>query len=251
MRNAKQAGLLFFLLLLLLAPSVAFAVDIQWLGHSSFKFTFSGSQVLLTDPFDDTLGYPIPKKKKLVPDVVLVSNDHFDHNDVKRLKGHPLILREEGATKYFDIRFTGIKSFADQENGLKRGENIIFTWRWEGINFCFLGELAQPLSKEQVKKIGKVDVLFIPVGGTYTLDATEARQVILQLNPSVIFPMHFRTEALNANWISLDTEEPFLREIKSAKIRKINSDRIKLTSQTLPKKGMEIILLQYPKKTKS
>jgi len=181
---------------------------IKWLGHACFLVEAEDGTKVITDPFDDSIGYPIPKEK---PDVVTVSHSHFDHNAVDLLQGNPEVVKDVGEKKVKGIVFKGIKSFHDKSKGAQRGTNTIFVFTIDGIKLCHLGDLGHLLTTEQLKEIGGVDVLFIPVGGTFTIDGREAREVSKQLNPRLIIPMHYKTEACS---IGIDSCEEFLKGFK-------------------------------------
>jgi len=181
---------------------------IKWLGHASFLIEGEEGIKVITDPFDESLGYSIPQEE---PDVVTVSHGHFDHNAVELLQGSPEVVKDIGEKEVKGVLFKGIKSFHDKSRGAQRGSNIIFVFTIDGIRLCHLGDLGDMLTTEQIKEIGEVDILFIPVGGTYTIDGREAKEVTKQLNPRLIIPMHYRTEICN---IGIDSCEEFLKGFK-------------------------------------
>jgi len=125
-------------------------------------------------------------------DIVTVSHDHFDHNNVAAVRGNPEVVR--GAAKVKGIEFKGIPSYHDEAKGQQRGENTILCFEVDGIRICHLGDIGHPLSDKQVAEVGKVDILVVPVGGYYTVDAKVASQICDALSPKVIIPMHFKTE---------------------------------------------------------
>ena len=178
---------------------------IKWFGHSCFLLEAEDGTKVITDPFDESVGYGIPEEK---PDVVTVSHSHFDHNAVDLLQGNPEVVKGVGEEEIKGIVFKGIKSFHDKRRGAQRGPNTIFVFAVDGIRFCHLGDLGHILSSEQQEEIGEVDVLFIPVGGTFTIDGREAREVSKQLNPRLIIPMHYKTERCS---IGIDSCEEFLK----------------------------------------
>jgi len=166
-------------------------MKIKWLGQSAFQIQSNSDLVM--DPYGPKVG-ELPSE--LSADVVTVSHQHFDHNYTKGVSGNPQIIDGPGqfSVKGFEIK--GIKSFHDDENGTKRGENTIFRISAEGLTLCHLGDLGHLLTPEQIQEIGSVDILMIPVGGHYTIDADEAVRVVSQLNPKIVLPMHYKPE----NW---------------------------------------------------
>ncbi len=169
-------------------------VEIEWLGHACFKITDRDGICIVTDPFTEKdIGYRTPDVKA---DIALVSHDHFDHNKVDVLRGKPSVIKGEGEKKAEKIEFKGIQTFHDDSKGRMRGKNTVFVFEVDGIRFCHLGDLGHILDETQIEDIGEVDVLFIPVGGTFTIDPREADIVIEQLKPSIIVPMHYKTDAV-------------------------------------------------------
>ena len=169
-------------------------MKIKWRGHASFLIE-AGSKKIITDPFHEEYGYPM---KHVVADIVTVSHEHRDHNAVETVAGQPRIIRGFGTVVTNDgIIIKGIASFHDMHQGRERGQNTIFKISTEGINLVHLGDLGQPLSAGQVQEIGKVDILLLPIGGRYTIDAAEASQIVSLLQPRVVIPMHFGTPHLS------------------------------------------------------
>ncbi|MGB3944945.1 MAG: MBL fold metallo-hydrolase, partial [Methanothrix sp.] len=168
-------------------------MKITWLGHSCFKIEDGSGRVVVTDPFDEAVGYPLPKAKA---DVVTVSHDHHDHNHVEAVGGRPEVVRGPGEKVAAGIRFFGTATYHDDRGGKKRGPNTIFSFEMDGVRICHLGDLGHLLGEREAAALGKVDVLMIPVGGVYTLDAEGAKKVVGQIKPKVVIPMHFMTPAL-------------------------------------------------------
>jgi L-ascorbate metabolism protein UlaG (beta-lactamase superfamily) len=164
-------------------------VIIKWLGHASFLLESAGIK-LLTDPFNAEIGYQ-PYKEKV--DIVTVSHEHWDHNAVDTLSGNPRVIRETGLSTIDDINILGISSFHDTKQGRERGLNTIFKISSENLDIVHLGDLGHVLSDRQIVEIGNVDIILVPVGGRYTVDAEAAYEVVEQLQPNIIIPMHFLT----------------------------------------------------------
>ncbi|WP_125154593.1 MBL fold metallo-hydrolase [Clostridium rectalis] len=197
-------------------------MEIKWLGHSSFLITDSHGKSILTDPFNASIGYETFKGKV---DLVTISHHHFDHNFTKDIMvADNNILSRAGLFNICDIPILGIPSYHDKVQGTKRGDNIIFIFHMDGYRLCHLGDLGFVLSKEEVSKLGNIDILFIPVGGNYTLDGKEAFQLSKLINSHIIIPMHYKTPNLS---FPLDGLDMFLSYIKNAD--KINNNYIKIT----------------------
>jgi len=216
-------------------------MKIQWMGHASFLLTSADGTRVLSDPYEPGgFGGAIGYKGIEVPvDVVTVSHDHADHNHVKDLKGNPKVISGAGIKQERGIRFLGISSFHDQREGKDRGSNTIFCWEMDGISICHLGDLGQGLSSSQVAEMGKVDLLLIPVGGFFTIDAAEAGAVVKQLRPALVIPMHFKTEVLG---LPVAKVEEFTKNQKRVKFLK--SSEVEVTPESLPQET-EIWVLQY------
>ena len=171
-------------------------MNIKWLGHSCFLITSASGATLLTDPYDtaafpDTLFYaPIDA----APDVVTVSHSHADHNNTAALGGTPMIVTTAEPRQIHDFGIRGVATWHDTEGGALRGGNMVFILTVDGVTVCHLGDLGHELGPEQVAAIGPVDVLLIPVGGNFTIDAEAATRVWRQLGPAIAIPMHFRND---------------------------------------------------------
>lgn len=213
---------------------------IQWAGQSCFQISVSNSKDhsadIVIDPFDDSLGLKVPN---FSADIALVTHDHHDHNNIKALKGEPFVISGPGEYEVKEVFVQGIPSFHDDENGKKRGQNTIYVIEAEDIRFCHLGDFGQKqLTDEQLEKIDSVDVLMIPVGGDYTIDSSGASRVIAQIEPLIVIPMHYSLPKLK---LKLDGVEKFLKTMGKNKIEPI--DKFTVKSSTLPKGGMEIVVL--------
>ena len=175
-------------------------MKIEWLGHSCFLITAASGRSLLTDPYDSRnypgrLMYtPIEDTPDLAPDVITVSHGHADHNDAGAVKGSPAVLTTPEATGQAGFSICGVAAFHDSQGGSKRGSDIIFIIEADGLAVCHMGDLGHELSDEQAGAIGNVDVLLIPVGGFYTIDAAAATRIWQQLAPPVTLPMHYRND---------------------------------------------------------
>jgi len=179
-------------------------LQIRWHGHACFEIT--NKVTVVTDPHDGkSIGIPAPS---VTGDIILVSHDHYDHNSVKTVeKDDSVVVREVGRRKVKEVTIEGIPSYHDEVQGGKRGSNIIFKFTVDGITFCHLGDLGHEPDEELIAKIGEVDVLFIPVGGTFTIDADGAWQTFQKINPKIVVPMHYKIPGLSLPISGID---PFL-----------------------------------------
>lgn len=212
-------------------------MKIKWLGHSCFKMASKEGIRVVTDPFDDNLGYKIPSVEA---DIVTVSHGHYDHNFVDCINGDYEVVNKVGNFSIKNIAITGVHTFHDKEEGAKNGDNIVYTFDIDGIKVCHLGDLGHKLAPSQIAMIGDVDVLMIPVGGTYTLDAEEAVEVIAQLNPSITIPMHYKTPVLTIN---IDKVDKFLEAV--GEYEEINKQVIEIKKEELKKGKNKVIVMKY------
>jgi L-ascorbate metabolism protein UlaG (beta-lactamase superfamily) len=180
-------------------------IRVRWHGHSCFEVT-TDTVTVVTDPHDGkSLGIQPPKVRG---DVVLVSHDHFDHAATKVVsKPESQIVTSPEHMKVDGVKVRGVETFHDVSEGQSRGGNIAFVFILEECKFCHLGDLGHVLTEQQAKAIGKVDVLFIPVGGVFTIDAAAAWEVIAMMDPGVVVPMHYRVGGLS---LSINDISPFL-----------------------------------------
>jgi len=166
-------------------------MKVKWLGHASFLITSDNGTRIITDPYTTGGGLNYGEIKESA-DIVTVSHEHFDHNNVASVGGSPNVVKESTEAK--GIRFAGVATHHDASAGKERGNNTIFCMEIDGVKLCHAGDLGHPLGAEQIAAIGKVDVLLIPVGGFFTIDAKVASEVCDKLNPKVIIPMHYKND---------------------------------------------------------
>ncbi len=209
-------------------------LKVQWLGHACFLITSSDGKRVLTDPYGSGIGYDVPSVEA---DVVLVSHSHSDHNNISMAKGNPKVVNTAGETSASGISFLGVSSDHDDAGGSKRGKNIIFVWEMEGMRLAHLGDLGIILNDDQIKIMGKIDVLFIPVGGTYTIDAKQATKVVEMLSPKIVFPMHYKTDVTSLPIAKVD-------DFLAGKDNIERIDKNFVIIKELPEK-MKIIILNY------
>lgn len=186
-------------------------MDIVWLGHSSFRIKGKDATIV-TDPFDPAMvGLKFPS---VAADIVTVSHNHQDHNNLARIEGSPKVVSGPGEYEIKGVSIFGIPSFHDDKKGAERGPNTVYVMTVDKIVICHLGDLGHSLSSEQVGEIGGVDVLLVPVGGTYTLDSAHASEVVSALEPKVVIPMHYQMPGLKPeSFAGLEPVDEFVREL--------------------------------------
>ncbi len=212
-------------------------MKIKWLGHACFLITSKGSVRMITDPYAVGGGINYSPIKEAA-DVVMVSHDHGDHSNVSTVQGKPEVVKGSGTKTVKGIQFKGIATYHDTSQGQQRGTNIVFCFTVDDMKLCHLGDLGHVLSPEQVTEIGAVDIIFIPVGGFFTIDASTASHVCNQLKPKVVIPMHFKTPKCA---YPIDDVEDFLKGKRN--VRRVGSSEIDLEQDKLPV-VIEIVLLQ-------
>lgn len=208
-------------------------MEISYLGHSSFRIR-TKTGVVVTDPFSsEMVGLKFPRVEA---DIVTVSHQHKDHNQASAVDGEPMVISLPGEYEIKGISFFGYASFHDESQGAERGENTIFVIEAEGLRVCHLGDLgATPAAKVMEEIIG-VDVLMVPVGGKYTIDAKEAIELVNQIEPSYVLPMHYKTVAMT----DLADLESFLSEMGAEKAEKL--DKLTVTKDKLPEETKVVVL---------
>ncbi len=207
-------------------------MEISWFGQACFKLKGKNASVLI-DPYDpDFTGLKLPKD--LSSDVVLVSHNHKDHN----FTSHPMVFDKPGEYEVGGVVITGVSAYHDNSEGSERGSNIIFHLFFDGLDIVHLGDLGQSkLSEEQVAQIGQTDILFIPVGGIYTIDAEVASDIVSQLEPKIIIPMHYRIEGLKSE---LDGVDKFLKEMGAEGA--VTQPKLSISKDKLPEEPQVILL---------
>lgn len=212
-------------------------MEITYLGHSSFRI--KGKTVtIVTDPYtSEKVGFKFPK---LEANIVTVSHDHFDHNQAHLIAGDPKIVSGPGEYEIAGISIFGTHTYHDNKNGEERGANTVYVMTIDGINVCHLGDLGHALTDEQLDSIGNVDVLFIPVGGVYTIDPSEANQVVMQIEPKIIIPMHYKTPGLAISKAEeMSGVEEFVKEIG---IEPVRDNKFVITSDKIPEEVQLVVL---------
>ncbi len=213
-------------------------MEITFLGHSSFKI--KGKKVtLVSDPFDPQMvGFKFPK---VSADIVTISHDHKDHNRADLVGDVKKIIFGAGEYEIQETSILGIASFHDSNSGKERGKNVIYVVEMDKIRLVHLGDLGHVLSDKMIEEIGEVDILFVPVGGKYTIDYKQATQVVDDLEPKIVIPMHYQMAGLNPEVFSeLAGIDLFLGKI-DLKVERL--EKLKIQKDNLPEEEQKLVLL--------
>ncbi|MDE7395843.1 MAG: MBL fold metallo-hydrolase [Clostridiales bacterium] len=211
-------------------------MKIQWLGHSAFRLTDSTGASIITDPFDRSVGYDMPC---LCADAIASSHGHGDHNFFQGVKGNPVIIDRAGSFNVGGISVRSFLSDHDPVGGKLRGKNLIFNFRLDGVSVCHMGDIGEACTREIIEPLIPVNILLIPVGGTYTIDAGEAKEYVDRMKPDVVIPMHYKTEHTA---YPIDKVDAFLRLFDSDAIAEEDTDTLEFNASDFNGKKTKIIV---------
>lgn len=210
-------------------------MDILWYGQACFKLKGKTASLII-DPYQsEATGLKLPRDMEA--DVVVRTHDHPDHANIAAVTGDPVQLSGPGEYEIKGVAISGISAFHDKSEGSERGKNTIYNINMDGINIVHLGDLGHLLSEEQIELIGACDILLIPVGGVYTITPSEAPEVISQLEPRIVIPMHYKIEGLK---YELSPIEEFLKAYGVENIEP--QAKLSITKDKLPEETQVILL---------
>lgn len=213
-------------------------MKVKWVGHACFLFTSEAGVRILTDPYTPGafgLGYRPPAE---TADIVTVSHDHPDHNNTAAVKGKPEVVRGAGAHQVKGVEIKGISTSHDETSGSQRGPNTVFCFTLDGVRVCHLGDLGHELAAGTLAEIGPVDVLLIPVGGNFTIDADLASGIADRIAPKVVIPMHFQNERCRE--FPVTGVEGFSK--KRQRVRTVDGSEVEIKKETLPTETETVVL---------
>ena len=215
-------------------------MKIKWNGHASFTITSSQGTVIVTDPyqpgcFDGGIGYEAVDDRT---DVALISHDHDDHNHTASLSGGPEVLRSAGHAK--DIDFEAVETAHDESGGSERGKNLLFAFPVDGLRIGFMGDLGHLLEDDQLSKLGKIDVLLVPIGGVFTIGPQGAAKLVEQIGPRLVIPMHYKTDKCGFPIAEVDDFAKLFTNVK-----KTGKTEIEVTDENVPASGPEVWVLEH------
>jgi L-ascorbate metabolism protein UlaG (beta-lactamase superfamily) len=206
-------------------------MEITWYGRACFRLK-GKEATAITDPCPPATGFVAGKHDV---DLLTVSHAHPDHSYTRSITAG-LTLTRPGEYEFHDLLVTGVRTYHDGARGAERGENMIFAVEVDGVHICHLGDLGHLLTEEQVAELGPIDVLLVPVGGTTTVTPAEATEVVSQLSPKLVIPMHFAIDGASADLMSPET---FLHEMS---VEPIRQPKAIVTPSSLPDETQVVLL---------
>lgn len=192
-------------------------MKIQWLSHSCFFITTDNGTRIMCDPCDAATGYAIVPREC---DILTISHHHHDHDNASVALGSPTVIDTAGEYALNGVKIQGIATFHDDVKGAKRGTNTIFIIEADNMRIAHMGDIGTQLDDEDVSKLGDTDIMLMPVGGVYTLDASGAAKAVRQIKPKVVIPMHYKTAALSFELGSVGDFIGQMREMSAHYLRK-------------------------------
>jgi len=208
-------------------------MEITWLGHSCFLIR-GKEKTIVTDPCHPDLGYRLGE---LEADIVTLSHFHPGHSYIEGVVNNPRQVKSPGEYEIGGTFITGISYFHDDKKGELKGKNTIYVIEMDDITLCHLGDLGHPLAPHTIEEIGDVDILFLPVGEVSTIPLDTAVEIVRQLEPPVVIPMHYKTEAFTGN---LSLVDKFLDKMR---VRGLEAKpKLSITSSSLPGSTQTIVL---------
>lgn len=211
---------------------------ITWLGHSCFKIQTANANVLI-DPYDPGVGLKMPK---VTPDFVLITHDHSDHNYLQGVSGSPFVANGPGEYEVRGVFAQGVPGFHDATQGTERGGITMYRLEADDLKLAHLGDLGQPkLTDEQFEQLNGVDILFVPVGGFYTIDAKAASDIITQLEPRIVIPMHYFVHGMDKKRFPIAGVDAFMK-VMGVKSQPV--DKLKIVKKELPQEETQVVILK-------
>jgi L-ascorbate metabolism protein UlaG (beta-lactamase superfamily) len=210
-------------------------MDIVWYGHSCFRISERGQASIVTDPFDKDLGYEIPRLKA---DIVTVSHEAPGHNYLAAVKGYDHMITGPGEYEIGGVFILGVATFDHTLENPRR--NVVYVFDYNSLIVAHLGDLDHVPNQSMIDALGPIDVALIPVGGGKSLSSSQAAEVVSLLEPSLVVPMHYRTDALQG--VELDPVDRFLKEMGSNSIQE--ETILRISSSSLPEQT-QVVLLDY------
>lgn len=209
---------------------------ITWFGHSCFRIqdkTGPEGITVLTDPFEKSVGLKPPAVEA---NIVTVSHDHFDHNNVSAVRGDPFVISSAGEYDVAGVMIQGVESYHDESEGRERGGNIIYRMDMDEISVVHLGDVGHTLNNKQLEVLAGADILMVPVGGKYTVDAKKAAEIVSQVQPRMVIPMHYKLSEVQVDIEGVD------RFVKELALKPTYENKLKISKKELPQEDMELVI---------
>lgn len=214
-------------------------MDITFLGHASFRIKGKNATVV-TDPFDQkTVGFKYPK---LSAEIVTSSHDHADHNQVDIVTDVKKVITGPGEYEVLGVTVLGFSTYHDEKKGAERGKNTIYVYEMDDLRLAHLGDLGHVLSDDLVNELGTIDILMIPVGGFYTIDAEKALNIVTEIEPSIIIPMHYQSPGLAQETFKDLTGVDDFVNLTGFTAEKL--DKLSVKKSDIPEEGKRIVILE-------
>lgn len=214
-------------------------MNIKWYGHSCFQLKTKGGVRIVTDPYDNTVGYPM---HQLCPDILTISHDHYDHNGMEMIQNAPRTIREAGVFEEKGVRITGIASYHDDKEGALRGNNLIFLFEMDGLRVAHMGDIGAMPPEEVLAVLTPLDVLLVPIGGTYTIGPRLACDLANVTNARVFIPMHYQTQVLTLGAPLFHVKE-LVSVARGCSIHRLNQSECSISPDSLG--DDRILILDY------
>lgn len=217
-------------------------MTINWYGQSCFQISSNQGKnnhlSIIIDPFEENIGLKLPRK--LEADIALVTHEHSDHNNVKKISGSPFVITGPGEYETKGVCILGTAAYHDNSTGKQKGKTTIYTIETEEIKICHLGNLDQKeLSSDQLERISEVDILMLPVGGVFTINAEEAIKIMTQIEPRITIPMHYKVPGLK---MKLDGADKFLKALGIKSLHPL--PKLSIKKRDIPSEEAKIVVLQ-------
>lgn len=215
---------------------------IEWIGHSCFYMTTEAGKTILIDPYEDTIGLKVPEKQA---DIVLVTHDHFDHRNQAYLDGMPsgsILIEQEGVHEADGVKITGLPVWHDEQQGAQRGKVITYLIEADGMRLLHMGDVGTMPEASYFEQLGKIDILMIPVGGYYTVDAKGALNIMDTIHPNITIPMHYLTGSLTLT--ELAGSHDFLARAASREydVSRLGGGQFEITKDNLKKRNRIVVM---------
>ncbi len=207
-------------------------MEIAWYGHSCFRLAERGKATIITDPFDESIGYPLPKLKA---EVVTVSHNAPGHSNSQNVKGMQRLLNGPGEYEIGGVFIIGVALHNTQVT--PANYNVAYTFDYDGLTIAHLGDIDHVPHQSTIEAMGNIDIVLVPVGGGGGLNATQAAEVVSMLEPGIVIPMHYKTEE---NLLDLEPVDRFLKEMGVSRIQQ--EETLKVTKNNLPEQTQIVVL---------